>query len=89
MKSEVIKTQGIKWDRMFLWEPKGYRKNINDKGTWHTGVSAKHALCSVKSYLKKSLHINSNINQFIPVSGEPPSFRFEEAEIVLSEIQYH
>lgn len=39
----------------------------------------------LSSYLKKSLHSNSNINQFIPVSVElAPSFRFAAAEIVLS-----
>lgn len=35
-------------------------------------------------YLKKSLHNNSNNNQFIPL---PSSFLFEEAEIVLPTIQ--
>ncbi|PON65892.1 hypothetical protein PanWU01x14_113810 [Parasponia andersonii] len=36
-------------------------------------------------YLKKSLHNNSNNNQFIPL---PPSFIFEEAEIVLPTMKF-
>lgn len=40
-------------------------------------IAAKHRIRSNR-YLKKSLHSNSNINQFVPASDEPSSFLVDD-----------